>query len=153
MHKLNEFQTVVFYIASAFVLFACDVIIDKSNSYEYVWTLEGKWERLGPDGSYSVVGHNHDSSYVKKSGDTMTGNLVIGSSSIGTNGYIEGTWLRTTKATESAGDFATISGGWIYKRAPANVLGDIGGQAKITANGILKGDGTGNITAADETEV
>ena len=26
-------------------------------------------------------------------------------------------------------------------------------QAKITANGILKGDGTGNITAADETEV
>ena len=26
-------------------------------------------------------------------------------------------------------------------------------QSKITANGILKGDGTGNITAADETEV
>lgn len=55
---------------------AGDVIIDKSNSYEYVWTLEGKWERLGPDGSYSVVGHTHDSSYVKKSGDTMTGDLT-----------------------------------------------------------------------------
>ena len=87
------------------------------------------------------------------SGGSLTGNLTVGSSSIGTNGYVEGTWLRTTKATESAGDFATISDGWIYKRAPANVLGDIGGQAKITANGILKGDGTGNITAADETEV
>lgn len=87
------------------------------------------------------------------SGGSLTGNLTVGSSNIGTNGYIEGTWLRTTKATESAGDFATISGGWIYKRAPANVLGDIGGQAKITANGILKGDGTGNVTAADETEV
>ena len=87
------------------------------------------------------------------SGGSLTGNLTVGSSNIGTNGYIEGTWLRTTKATESAGDFATISGGWIYKRAPANVLGDIGGQAKITANGILKGDGTGTITAADETEV
>ena len=87
------------------------------------------------------------------SGGSLTGNLTVGSSNIGTNGYIEGTWLRTTKATESAGDFATISGGWIYKRAPANVLGDIGGQPKITANGILKGDGTGNITAADETEV
>ena len=87
------------------------------------------------------------------SGGSLTGNLTVGSSSIGTNGYVEGTWLRTTKATESAGDFATISGGWIYKRAPANVLGDIGGQAKITANGILKGDGNGNITAADETEV
>lgn len=91
---------------------------------------------------------------VNLSGDTMTGDLKVGSSSIGTNGYIEGTWLKTTKATESAGDFATIDGdGWIYKRKPANVLGDIGGQAKITANGILKGDGTGTITAADETEV
>lgn len=88
------------------------------------------------------------------SGGSLTGNLTVGSSSIGTNGYIEGTWLKTTKATESAGNFATISGdGWIYKRAPANVLGDIGGQSKITANGILKGDGTGTITAADETEV
>ena len=88
------------------------------------------------------------------SGGSLTGNLTVGSSSIGTNGYIEGTWLKTTKATESAGNFATISGdGWIYKRTPANVLGDIGGQAKITANGILKGDGTGNITAADEIEV
>ena len=89
---------------------------------------------------------------VNLSGDTMTGDLKVGSSSIGTNGYIEGTWLKTTKATESAGDFATISGGWIYKRAPANVLGDIGGQAKITANGILKGDGAGNITAASSAD-
>lgn len=88
------------------------------------------------------------------SGGSLTGNLTVGSSSIGTNGYIEGTWLRTTKATESAGNFATISGdGWIYKRAPANVLGDIGGQAKITANGILKGDGKGNITAADSIDL
>lgn len=91
---------------------------------------------------------------VNLSGDTMTGDLKVGSSSIGTNGYVEGTWLRTTAAGDKAGDFATIdNSGWIYKRKPANVLGDIGGQAKITANGILKGDGTGNITAADETEV
>lgn len=91
---------------------------------------------------------------VNLSGDTMTGNLKVGSSSIGTNGQIEGTWLKTTKATESAGDFATINGeGWIYKRKPADVLGDIGGQAKITAKGLLKGNGTGTITAADETEV
>lgn len=88
------------------------------------------------------------------SGGSLTGNLTVGSSNIGTNGYIEGTWLRTTKATESAGNFATISGdGWIYKRTPANVLGDIGGQAKITANGILKGDGKGNITAADSIDL
>lgn len=33
------------------------------------------------------------------------------------------------------------------------VPSDIGAQSKITANGILRGDGTGTITAADETEV
>ena len=106
---------------------------------------------------WSIVGvakDNNSTNFLPLSGGSLTGNLTVGSSSIGTNGYIEGTWLKTTKTTESAGDFATISGdGWIYKRAPANVLGDIGGQAKITANGILKGDGTGNVTAADETEV
>ena len=56
---------------------AGDVIIDKSNSYEYVWTLEGKWERLGPDGSYSVIGHTHDDRYVIKSGDTITCDLTL----------------------------------------------------------------------------
>ena len=100
---------------------------------------------------WSIVGvakDNNSTNFLPLSGGSLTGNLTVGSSSIGTNGYVEGTWLRTTKATESAGNFATISGdGWIYKRAPANVLGDIGGQAKITANGFLKGDGTGVITA------
>ena len=91
---------------------------------------------------------------VNLAGDTMTGDLKVGSSSIGTNGYIEGTWLKTTAAGDKAGDFATIdNSGWIYKRAPANVLGDIGAQSKITANGILKGDGKGNITAADSIDL
>ena len=132
---------------------AGDVIIDKSNSYEYVWTLEGKWERLGPDGSYSVVGHNHDSNYVKKTGDTMTGNLVVGSSSIGTNGYITGTWLQTTAAGNKAGDFATIdSSGWIYKRTPTQVLSDIGAAPNShnhdsTYLPLSGGTLTGNLTA------
>lgn len=53
--------------------------------------------------------------------------LKVGSSSIGTNGYIEGTWLKTTDAGNKAGDFATIdSSGWIYKRTAAQVLSDIG---------------------------
>lgn len=106
---------------------------------------------------WSIVGiakDNNSTNFLPLSGGSLTGNLTVGSSSIGTNGYIEGTWLKTTKATEKAGDFATIDGdGCVYKRAPANVLGDIGGQAKITAEGILKGDGAGTITAADETEV
>lgn len=58
---------------------AGDVIIDKNNSYEYVWTLENKWERLGPDGSYSVVGHTHD--YLPLSGGILTGDLQFADSS------------------------------------------------------------------------
>lgn len=70
---------------------AGDVIIDKNNSYEYVWTLEGKWERLGPDGSYSVVGHTHN--YLPLSGGALTGDLQFVDSSnnncirLGTAGY------------------------------------------------------------------
>lgn len=100
---------------------------------------------------WSIVGvakDNNSTNFLPLSGGSLTGNLTVGSSSIGTNGYIEGTWLKTTAAGDKAGDFATIdNSGWIYKRTPANVLGDIGGQAKITANGFLKGDGTGVITA------
>ena len=106
---------------------------------------------------WSIVGiakDNNSTNFLPLSGGSLTGNLTVGSSSIGTNGYIEGTWLKTTAAGDKAGDFATIdNSGWIYKRKPTDVLGDIGAQPKVTANGILKGDGAGNITAADETEV
>lgn len=52
------------------------------------------------------------------SGGTLTGNL--------TGQYITGTWLKTTDATNKAGDFATIdSEGWIYKRTPSEVNNDI----------------------------
>lgn len=82
--------------------------------------------------------HNHDSSYVKKSGDTMTGDLKFqktnsdGTTSItatigATTGYVTGTWLQTTSVGNKVGDFATIdSSGWIYKRTAAQVLSDIG---------------------------
>ena len=69
------------------------------------------------------------STYVKKTGDTMTGNLVVGSSSIGTNGYIEGTWLKTTAniSSDRAGNFAIVrDGGWIYSRTPAQARQDMG---------------------------
>ena len=59
-----------------------------------------------------------------KSGGTMTGNLSVGSSSIGTNGYIQGTWLQTTAATslESATDIAVLSNGWIHKQPKSTLL-------------------------------
>lgn len=84
---------------------AGDVIIDKNNSYEYVWTLEGKWERLGPDGSYSVIGHNHDDSYVIKSGDTMSGTLRVLENGIGSDLNNDGVSLANNSILLCSGGY------------------------------------------------
>ena len=78
---------------------------------------------------------------VKKSGDTMTGNLI--------GKYFQGTWLQTTDITDlnsSSSKIAVISNdGWIYYRTPSELASDIG----LTGNYVLKsGDTmTGNLTA------
>lgn len=72
-------------------------------------------------------GNNGAYANVSEVAQINTTGLKVGSANIGTNGYIEGTWLKTTAAGNKAGDFATIDGsGWIYKRTPAQVLSDIG---------------------------
>lgn len=74
---------------------------------------------------YAAASHTHD--YLPLSGGTLTGDLTVGSASVKKNGYIEGTWLKTTSATSKAGNFATIDGdGWVYYRTPAETLADIG---------------------------
>lgn len=64
-------------------------------------------------------------------GGTLTGNLKIGSSNIGTNGYIEGTWLKTTAVVNKGsgtGKVAVIDGaGLIYYRTPKEILEEAGG--------------------------
>lgn len=78
---------------------------------------------------------------VKKSGDTMTGNLI--------GKYFQGTWLQTTSITDlgsSPSKIAVINNdGWIYYRTPSELANDIG----LTGNYVLKsGDTmTGNLTA------
>ena len=75
-------------------------------------------------------GNNGTYANVSEVAQINTTGLKVGSSSIGINGYIEGTWLKTTNAGNKAGDFATIDGyGWIYKRTAAQVLSDIGAAA------------------------
>lgn len=77
-------------------------------------------------------GNNGAYANVSEVAQINTTGLKVGSSSIGTNGYIEGTWLKTTNAGNKAGDFATIDGqGWIYKRTPAQVLSDIGAASSL----------------------
>lgn len=127
---------------------------------------------------------------VAKTGDTMTGNLTVGSASLQTNGYVTGTWLKITGNTalsSAASKIAVINDGWIYSRTTEQIksdigLGnvdnvkqystsnpppypvtsvnsktgavtltasDIGAQPTITVNGIIKGDGAGNLSAQD----
>ena len=62
-------------------------------------------------------------------GGTMTGNLKVGSASIRTNGYVEGTWLRTTADIafgKTPTKIAVLEGGWVYSRTPAQIKTDIG---------------------------
>lgn len=89
---------------------------------------------------------------VNKAGDTMTGNLTVGSASMQTNGYITGTWLKTTSnihLSSVASDIAVVSGGWIYSRTASELLGDIGAMAAPTVvTGTLTAGAT-SVTLSD----
>lgn len=71
-----------------------------------------------------------DVNAVSISGGTMTGNLNVGSNAkVQTNGYITGTWLRTTADTHLASTptkVAVINDGWIYDRTPGELKADMG---------------------------
>lgn len=86
----------------------------------------------------------NDSAVVHKTGDeTIAGaksfanDIIVGQSHIRTNGYIEGTLIKTTAASNAKGNFATLSNGWIYYRTPAEVRGDIGVVAYTATNPAL----------------
>ena len=67
--------------------------------------------------------------YLSLTGGTMTGNLTVGSASLETNGYVTGTWLRTTADTSlgsAASKIAVINNGWIYSRTAGQIKSDIG---------------------------
>lgn len=78
---------------------------------------------------YAAASHNHDSSYLKLSGGTLTGNLE--------GKYITGTWLKTTDTTalgSAATKICVLDGsGWIYYRTPEQIRSDIGVPAAIQA--------------------
>lgn len=66
---------------------------------------------------------------VAKTGDTMTGNLTVGSASLQTNGYVTGTWLKTTaniSLSSAASKIAVINDGWVYSRTTGQIKSDIG---------------------------
>lgn len=71
---------------------------------------------------------------VKKTGDTMTGDLNVGSVKLdATNGYVIGSWLQgkaTGHLTTSATKIAIVdAAGWIYYRTPEELKADMNIQA------------------------
>ena len=66
---------------------------------------------------------------VSKTGDTITGDLVVGNSKLQTNGYIIGTWLRATADIASntkANLWCILKDGWVYTRTTEQVKSDLG---------------------------
>lgn len=66
--------------------------------------------------------------YLPLTGGTITGDLTVGSASLQTNGYVTGTWLRTTANTalsSAASKIAVINDGWVYSRTADQIKSDI----------------------------
>lgn len=82
-------------------------------------------------GAETVVGAKRFTS------DITTGTAETAKAYVRANGYLEGTWLRTSAAGNHTGDFATIYDGWIYRRTAAQVRGDIGVTAYTATNPAL----------------
>ena len=77
----------------------------------------------------AVALNANDVGAVSKTGDTMTGNLTVGSASLQTNGYVTGTWLKTTAniaLSSAASKIAVINDGWVYSRTTGQIKSDIG---------------------------
>ena len=90
---------------------------------------------------------------VAKTGDTMTGDLTVGSAKMQTNGYVTGTWLRSTAniaLSTKPSQIAVVNDGWIYSRTPEQVADDIGA---ITSGDLTQTLGTSTDKAPSEKAV
>ena len=83
---------------------AGDVIIDKDSSYEYVWTAAGKWERLGPDGSYKTVqsavsspsASGSTTAFIDTISQNANGQITVTKKNLDTSGTWSGTAAKAT---------------------------------------------------------
>ena len=90
---------------------------------------------------------------VAKAGDTMTGDLTVGSAKMQTNGYVTGTWLRSTAniaLSTKPSQIAVVNDGWVYTRTPEQIADDIGA---ITSGDLTQALGTSTDKAPSEKAV
>lgn len=97
---------------------AGDVIIDKDTAYEYVWTTEGKWERLGGDSSYKVTQtavakpDAVTNKWVSAIGQNTNGVIDVSYTTLDTSGTWAGSAGSITSLTTS--DKASNTDTWRY---------------------------------------
>ena len=90
---------------------------------------------------------------VAKAGDTMTGDLTVGSAKMQTNGCVTGTWLRSTAniaLSTKPSQIAVVNDGWVYTRTPEQIADDIGA---ITSEDLTQTLGTSTDKAPSEKAV
>ncbi len=90
---------------------------------------------------------------VAKTGDTMTGDLTVGSAKMQTNGYVTGTWLRSTAniaLSTKPSQIAVVNDGWVYTRTPEQIADDIGA---ITSGDLTQTLGTSTDKVPSEKAV
>ena len=102
--------------------------------------------------------------FIKKSGDTMTGDLTVGYAKVQANGYVIGEWIKSTSNNALGSTPPRIcvqdSSGWIYSRTPSQILSDIGAMKEpIVVTGTLSAGSTSitlsnsNITTSSVVDV
>ena len=131
-----------------------DVIIDKDNSYEYVWTLEGKWERLGPDGSYKTTqsavdtGAATTNKWVSRIQQNANGEITATLSSLDTTGTWSGNATTATTASKLGSSTLGSTTKPIYlSSGTATECSTYAGGTAVTLNGSSKGASTASFYA------
>ena len=103
-------------------------VSELTNDANYITAVQAPVQSVNnKTGTVSLTAS--DVGAVSKTGSTMTGNLNVGSASLETNGYVTGTWLKTTAniaSNSAASKIAVIDNGWIYTRTAAQIKSDIG---------------------------
>lgn len=110
-------------------------------------TIDPDTNTISATGGGDVTKEYVDGELAKKanlSGATFTGKVSCGGASMDTNGYVTGTWLKTTASIHlgsAPANYPVLSSGWIYSRTADETKSDLGINDKVDKSAFVL-DGT-----------